>query len=97
MTIKGSLTVKLKGIKSAINQTRQETLAFAKSITPIRSGNARNHTTLEGNQIKSSYPYAHAILMEGHSPQLKAGEYVPRVKAFMAKRIAANLKSRGFK
>lgn len=31
---------------------------YFKSITPIKSGNARRHTSLNGDQIDTTYPYA---------------------------------------
>lgn len=55
--------------------------------TPIRSGNARNHTVLEGDEIVAAYPYAEK-LDEGYSPQAPAGMTKPTEE--YAKKLVLN-------
>jgi hypothetical protein len=44
--------------------------------TPIRSGNARNHTELRGNKIVANYPYSQR-LEDGWSKQAPDGMIKP--------------------
>jgi hypothetical protein len=51
---------------------------FAKK-TPVKTGNARRNTSLQGNQIKANYPYAN-VLDEGRSfrdGQMRGSEQAP--------------------
>jgi hypothetical protein len=45
-------------------------------LTPVKSGNARRKTTLQGNTIKANYPYAQR-LDEGYSKQAPKGMTKP--------------------
>lgn len=47
--------------------------------TPIRTGNARNKTTLVGDTIRADYPYAKR-LDEGYSSQAREGMLKPTVR-----------------
>lgn len=49
------------------------------SVTPIRSGNARSKTKLEGNEIQANYPYANR-LNEGWSKQADQGMTDPTIE-----------------
>lgn len=46
--------------------------------TPVRSGNARNSTRLNGNEIQADYPYA-GRLDHGYSRQAPTGMSKPTI------------------
>lgn len=56
----------------------KEAFRFYKNETPVKSGNARNKTTLRNKQIKSGYPYA-GRLDEGWSKQAPKGMTEPTI------------------
>jgi hypothetical protein len=89
------LSRKILKSQLAMRQAKQDTLDFARSITPIKTGYARANTDLVGDKIVSHYSYAEDIMLHGKSDQLPANTYIPRVKAFFAKAIERNLKNRG--
>jgi hypothetical protein len=57
----------------------KEALAFFKKQTPIRSGNARRRTALQGNKINANYAYAQP-LDEGRSEQSPDGMVEPTIE-----------------
>jgi hypothetical protein len=57
-----------------------------KAATPIRSGNARRKTRLQGTTIKADYPYAQR-LDDGWSKQAPQGMVGPTIK-FIKSKIA---------
>lgn len=75
------VTMKLKEIKIILNE---ETLAdvgadYMRSITPIKTGNARSKTDAKGKTIHAAYPYAKR-LDEGWSKQNQVGLIEPTIK-----------------
>jgi hypothetical protein len=72
---------KLNSIKSLLNENQiaTEGAKYMQSITPIRSGNARRNTKVNGNLIEADYPYAKR-LDEGWSKQNQIGLIDPTVK-----------------
>lgn len=74
------LVKKLKQIEIILdsNALALEGANFMKSITPIRSGNARRNTSSQGDTIKASYPYAQR-LDEGWSKQNQIGLIQPTI------------------
>tara|TARA_R110000803_G_scaffold190399_1_gene252965 strand:- start:2219 stop:2506 length:288 start_codon:yes stop_codon:yes gene_type:complete len=68
----GKITVKLNAMPS-------EAYEYWKSITPIRSGNARRRTRLQGTKIKANYNYA-VPLDDGYSRQAPDGMSKPTEK-----------------
>ncbi len=62
-----------------------------KQITPIRSGNARRRTRLQGSTIKADYPYA-VRLDEGWSKQAPKGMVQPTIE-FMSKLVNKIMRS----
>ena len=52
---------------------------YFKGITPIKSGNARNHTTTNGNTINADYPYAQR-LDKGWSKKAPNGMVKPTIQ-----------------
>lgn len=51
---------------------------YFKSITPVRSGNARRRTSTQGDTIHADYPYAQR-LDEGYSRQAPKGMTEPTI------------------
>jgi len=60
------------------NKLATEGAKFMKSITPIRSGNARRNTYARGDTIHAEYPYAKR-LDEGWSQQNQTGLIDPTI------------------
>lgn len=66
-----------KRIKRDLAKYPKEAEAEFKSLTPIRSGNARRHTNLRGNdKIVADYAYAER-LDDGYSKQAPRGMSIP--------------------
>ena len=61
-----------------IEQVRDDAFDYFHAITPIRTGNARNKTSLSGNSIRANYPYA-GRLDEGYSKQAPSGMTDPTI------------------
>lgn len=77
-----NLTNHLAKVERQLEKVPQQALDFFKykAPTPIRSGYARKHTSLEGkNTIKADYPYAKR-LDEGYSPQAPNGMVKPTME-----------------
>jgi hypothetical protein len=60
------------------NKLADEGAKFMKSITPIKSGNAKRNTNANGNMIEARYPYAKR-LDEGWSKQNQIGLIQPTI------------------
>lgn len=60
-----------------------------RSITPVRSGNAKRRTRLQGRKIKANYNYA-VPLDQGHSSQAPQGMSKPTLE-YIKKRIARHI------
>ena len=66
-----------KRIKRDLARYPKEAEAEYKSLTPIRSGNARRNTNLRGtDKIVANYPYAER-LDDGYSKQAPRGMTIP--------------------
>jgi hypothetical protein len=61
------------------NKLATEGAKYMKSITPIRSGNAKRNTNSNGNVIEAKYPYAQR-LDEGWSKQNQIGLIQPTIE-----------------
>lgn len=72
---------KLKEIEIILSDVdiAKEGADYMRSITPIRSGNARNNTYSDGNIIRAEYPYAKR-LDEGWSKQNQIGLIEPTLQ-----------------
>lgn len=74
--IEFQVTVKSDGelasIRKQLAALPQQAYDYFKSVTPIRTGNARRKTSLNGNTIRADYPYAEP-LDKGHSKQSLRG------------------------
>ena len=56
-------------------------LPYVVELTPHDKGNARQHTTYDGNvTINADYDYAERLLHQGWSDQLAAGTFDNKVK-----------------
>ena len=85
------LSKELDSIKKELAKVPAESLKEFKSLTPIRSGNARRKTRLSNDVIQADYPYAER-LDEGYSKQAPQGMTKPfekwhkdRIKKIMGK------------
>lgn len=75
--IKDSLTPVLKGMEKELKKYPQDAEVKFRSLTPIKSGNARRNTNLKNNNtIQATYPYAER-LDDGYSKQAPQGMTKP--------------------
>ncbi len=79
------LTSRLQKIQNKLDKVSQEAYQEFVKETPIRSGNARRKTKLQGNTITAQYPYAKR-LDDGYSQQSPDGMTKP-TEAFIKKRV----------
>ena len=76
---KDTITGSLQKIKNDLAQLPRNAYDYWVSITPIKTGNARRRTRLQGETISANYPYA-VPLDEGHSKQAPNGMSKPTEK-----------------
>jgi len=62
-----------------------------KSNTPIRSGNARRNTNLQGNKVIAAYPYAQR-LEDNYSPQTRGRGIIAPTEQDIQKEVDRRLK-----
>ena len=79
------LTSKLQKIQNKLAQVPNEAYKEFVQETPIRSGNARRKTRLQGNTITAQYSYAKR-LDDGYSQQSPDGMTKP-TETFIRKRV----------
>jgi hypothetical protein len=62
----GEISRRLQQLEKALDPTKLASEAYDvfRGVTPIKSGNARSSTSLKGDEIHASYPYA-AVLDKG--------------------------------
>jgi hypothetical protein len=77
--IDDQLNRNLKKISQQLKAYPTEALTEFKRLTPVRSGNARRRTTLQGSEIEADYPYAQR-LDQGWSKQAPQGMTKPFAK-----------------
>jgi hypothetical protein len=70
---------KTQRMQTSLQQLPKEAADHFRSITPIRSGNARRRTQLRGQTIAADYPYAER-LDQGYSDQAPQGMTEPTTK-----------------
>jgi hypothetical protein len=92
VTIKDNITGTLKSIEKKLANIPKEAFAEFVKDTPVRSGNARRNTKLEGTKIKAGYSYAQK-LDSGYSKQSPEGMSKP-TELFIKKRLAAILRGK---
>ena len=69
---------RLRRMRKELAGVPKQAYDFFKSKTPIRSGNARRKTRLQGSVIKADYPYAQR-LDKGWSDQAPNGMSEPTI------------------
>lgn len=77
----GAIVKRINQLEKALdpNNLAKEAYDYFKRETPIRSGNARSRTRLQGNEIQADYPYAQR-LDDGYSSQAPFGMTKPTEK-----------------
>jgi len=75
----------LDSIRQQIAALPKEAYDYFKSVTPIRTGNARRRTRLSGDTIRADYAYAQP-LDDGRSRQAPQGMTEPTEK-WLARRV----------
>lgn len=90
--ITDNITSNIKRIQKELKQLPAEVHKEFVKLTPIRSGNARRKTKLQGSEINADYPYAQK-LDHGYSPQAPNGMTKP-AEQFMKRRINQILKGK---
>ena len=83
---------KYKRMARDLSDLPDEALDKFKDLTPVRSGNARRHTTRTGNTIEANYNYA-SKLDEGSSRQAPRGMTKP-FREWLAKKYKEIIKKR---
>jgi hypothetical protein len=87
-----SLKNTIKTIQKKLNNLPKEAYTEFVKDTPIRTGNARRKTKLNGTQINANYPYAQR-LDDGYSPQSPDGMTKPTLD-FIKKRVNQIMKGK---
>jgi len=77
--ITNNIAPKMSRIGKRLDTVAPKGYKFFKSITPIRTGNARRRTRLQGQTIKGAYDYA-SRLDEGYSRQAPLGMSGPTLE-----------------
>jgi hypothetical protein len=77
----GEIVKRINELERALdpNNLAREAYDYFRRETPVRSGNARSRTRLQGNEIQADYPYAQR-LDEGYSSQSPQGMTKPTDK-----------------
>lgn len=83
--VRNDITPSLRRIGDGLKKLPSEAYTFFKEETPIKTGNARRRTRLQGQVIKADYDYATA-LDAGRSRQAPEGMSKP-TEQFITQRI----------
>lgn len=83
--VKNLVTPSLRRINSALDKLPAEAYKVFKEETPIKTGNARRRTRLQGEEIKADYNYA-TELDDGKSRQAPDGMVKP-TERYITKRV----------
>lgn len=92
ITAHDNITSSIKRVIAKLKLVPQDAFKEFVKDTPIRSGNARRNTKLNGSTIEANYAYAKR-LDEGWSNQSPDGMTKP-TEAFVQKRVATILRGR---
>ena len=78
----GEISRRLKDLSAKFDDQAVADVGFAafRDNTPVRTGNARRRTKLQGTEIRADYPYAQR-LDQGYSSQSPNGMTIPAVEA----------------
>ena len=76
-----SITKRLDELQKALDPDTlaREAYDYFRSVTPVKTGNARSKTRLQGDEIKADYAYA-TRLDQGSSRQAPDGMSAPTTK-----------------
>ena len=92
LTVNNTIKNSLRSIQTKLKNLPKEAYTEFVKDTPIRSGNARRNTKLNGNVINANYPYAKR-LDEGYSSQAPEGMTKP-TEEFIRRRMAQILRGK---
>lgn len=87
--IRNRITPSVGKIVARFDNLPKDAYKYWKSITPIKTGNARRRTRLQGRKIKANYQYA-IPLDNGHSKQAPRGMSKP-TEQYIKNRISRNI------
>ena len=90
--VNNSVTPSLKRIANALNKLPAEAHKVFKNETPIKTGNARKRTRLQGEVIKADYNYA-TELDAGKSRQAPEGMSKP-TEQYITRRVNAIMRKK---
>ena len=76
---RSKIKARLNEVDRKVQQLATEAGDYFRSVTPIRTGNARSKTKTVGREIRADYDYA-MRLNEGYSRQAPNGMTTPTVK-----------------
>jgi hypothetical protein len=87
----GAFSLRVAEIKNILNANQMAKLALPTFLvnTPIKTGNARSHTSVRNDEIRADYAYA-TRLDDGYSKQRPNGMTRPTIK-FLQDYIKKNL------
>lgn len=71
---------KIRSKQAQIDSIPKQAFNYWVSITPKRSGRARQRTELRGNVIHAQYPYAERLDREAWSKQAPQGMTIPTIE-----------------
>lgn len=83
--VKNLMTPELRRMQKGLDKLPNEAYNVFKDETPVKTGNARRRTRLQGEAIKADYPYA-TELDAGKSRQAPEGMVKP-TEEYITKRI----------
>ena len=83
--VKNAMTPELRRMQQGLDKLPREAYDVFKEETPIKTGNARRRTRLQGEAIKADYDYA-TELDNGKSRQAPEGMVKP-TEEYITKRI----------
>lgn len=89
---KDTLSLSLDKMQQNIKNLAQDAHKFWVGVTPIRTGNARRRTRLNGDTITADYPYA-VPLDDGRSKQAPKGMSQPTEK-YIQQRMRAIMRKK---
>jgi hypothetical protein len=90
--VKNTMTPSLRRITNALDKLPAEAHKVFKDETPIKTGNARRRTRLQGEVIKADYKYA-TELDAGKSRQAPEGMSKP-TEDYITKRVKAIMRNK---
>ena len=81
----------INAAKQALDDLPEFAEKTMKEKTPVRSGNARRNTELQGNSVVANYPYAQR-LEDNYSPQTRGQGIIAPTEREIQKEVDRRLK-----